>query len=371
MKLNPNMWKKLFDFAPDIYYIHDEKGIFVYANKMAEKITGLTPKKLKSKEFINLGIFPDYEIKKVSYLVKSVLSGKQIGPANVDIKNVKTGKITTVEVIAKRCYCGSKKKYFVLGVARDVTTKVIAEKKLHESIKKLKELNKEKNMFLSIAAHELKTPMAAIKGFTQLLNNDELVKDKEKRSKYLKIIENEVDRLSLLVTDLLDLTRIDLGTIKFIVEDVDISEILDRVQKEMQQLAKEKKLQLSYECKNKIKIKTDREKLYEILINLVSNAIKYTEKGFVKVVAEKQGKFIKFSVIDTGIGIDKKYHKKIFERFFQVDPTYTRENKGYGLGLSVCKELVNKMGGKIWFDSEVGKGTTFYFTLPINSRVKR
>ncbi|MEM5792523.1 MAG: HAMP domain-containing sensor histidine kinase [Candidatus Aenigmatarchaeota archaeon] len=262
-------------------------------------------------------------------------------------------------------------KNFVLGVARDVTNKVNAEKKLKDSIRKLKELNKEKNMFLSIAAHELKTPMAAIKGFTQLLNNDELIKDKEKRSKYLKIIENEVDRLSLLVTDLLDLTRIDLGTIKLIIEDTNVSEILDRVEKEMQQLAKEKNLQLSYECKKEIKLKTDKEKLYEILINLVSNAIKYTEKGFVKIVAEKEGKLIKFSVIDTGIGIDKKYRKKIFERFFQIDPTYTRENKGYGLGLSVCKELVNKMGGKIWFDSEVGKGTTFYFTLPINSRVKR
>jgi len=221
-------------------------------------------------------------------------------------------------------------------------------------------------MFTSIAAHEMKTPMTAIHGFSQLLRDDKIIENKELRTKYLNIIEDEINRLSTLVTDLLDLTRIDLGTIKFIIEEVDIEEIIKSLYNEMLPVADKKGLNLSYEVKENLKIKTDKEKIYQILLNLVSNAIKYTEKGFVKIIAERDKEYVKFTVRDTGIGIPKEYHKKIFTRFFQVDPTYTRKEKGHGLGLSLCKELVEKLGGNIWFESDVGKGTSFYFTLPIN-----
>jgi len=247
-----------------------------------------------------------------------------------------------------------------------------AQKKLKKSYMELKKLDVEKDRFISIAAHELKTPMTAISGFAQLLKDEEIIKDKEKRLRYLKIIEDEIKRLSALVTDILDLSRIDLGTMKVFVEEVNINEILNDVKNEMIELAKEKSLYLNVEVEKGIpNILTDKEKLKRILLNLVSNSIKYTEKGGVTIKAEKEDNEIKFSVSDTGIGIPKEYFNKIFTRFFQVSSPYTRKAKGSGLGLSICKELVELLGGKIWFDSEVGKGTTFYFTLPLKYKKRK
>ncbi|MCS7105911.1 MAG: ATP-binding protein [Candidatus Aenigmarchaeota archaeon] len=244
-----------------------------------------------------------------------------------------------------------------------------AQKKLKKSYKELKKLDVEKDRFISVAAHELKTPMAAISGFAQILQDEEIIKDKEKREKYLKIINEEIKRLSKLVDDVLDLSRIDLGTIKILVEEVKIDEILKEVKDEMTGLAKGKGLYLNVKIERELpNIITDKEKLKRILLNLVSNAIKYTEKGGVTIKAEREDNEIKFSVSDTGIGIPKEYFSKIFTRFYQIESPYTRKVKGSGLGLSICKELVELLGGKIWLESEVGKGSTFYFTLPLKHK---
>jgi len=247
-----------------------------------------------------------------------------------------------------------------------------AQKKLKKSFRELKKLDVEKDRFISIAAHELKTPMTAISGFAQLLKNEKIIEDKEKREKYLKIIEEEIKRLSKLVTDVLDLSRIDLGTIKVFVEEVNVKEILNEVKDEMEELAKEKGLYLNIKIDEKVStIFTDREKLKRILVNLVSNGIKYTEKGGVTIEAVKEKDKVRFCVCDTGIGIPKEHFKKIFTRFYQVASPHTRKVTGSGLGLSICKELVELLGGRIWFESKLGKGSKFYFTLPIKYKTSK
>jgi two-component system phosphate regulon sensor histidine kinase PhoR len=247
-----------------------------------------------------------------------------------------------------------------------------AQKKLKKSFRELKKLDVEKDRFISIAAHELKTPMTAISGFAQLLKNEKIIEDKERREKYLKIIEEEIKRLSKLVTDVLDLSRIDLGTIKVFVEEVNVKEILNEVKDEMEELAKEKGLYLNIKIDEKVStIFTDREKLKRILVNLVSNGIKYTEKGGVTIEAVKEKDKVRFCVCDTGIGIPKEHFKKIFTRFYQVASPHTRKVTGSGLGLSICKELVELLGGRIWFESKLGKGSKFYFTLPIKYKTSK
>ncbi|MEM5879075.1 MAG: ATP-binding protein [Candidatus Aenigmatarchaeota archaeon] len=258
----------------------------------------------------------------------------------------------------------------LLNIAEDLeaTNKELlkAQAELKRSYEDLKKLDLEKDRFISIAAHELKTPMTAISGFAQLLKNEAIINDKEKRVKYLKIIEDEIKRLSVLVTDVLDLSRIDLGTMKISIEEANIKEILNEIKESMQELAKQKGLYLEVKVDEKAsKIFTDIEKLKRILINLVGNSIKYTEKGGITVEAVKEKEYVRFCVIDTGIGIPKEHFDKIFTRFYQVASPYTRKVGGSGLGLSICKELVELLGGKIWFESEVGKGSKFYFTLPI------
>jgi two-component system phosphate regulon sensor histidine kinase PhoR len=247
-----------------------------------------------------------------------------------------------------------------------------AQKKLKKSFRELKKLDVEKDRFISIAAHELKTPMTAISGFAQLLKNEKIIEDKERREKYLKIIEEEIKRLAKLVTDVLDLSRIDLGTIKVFIEEVNVKEILNEVKDEMEEWAKEKGLYLNTKIDEKVStIFTDREKLKRILVNLVSNGIKYTEKGGVTIEAVKEKDKVRFCVCDTGIGIPKEHFKKIFTRFYQVASPHTRKVTGSGLGLSICKELVELLGGRIWFESKLGKGSKFYFTLPIKYKTSK
>ncbi len=251
----------------------------------------------------------------------------------------------------------------------DVTNKELVETKgeLEESLSKLKEVDSKKDQFISIAAHELKTPLTSIHGFSQLLHNDKVANSPEKRKKYLSIIDKESKRLANLVSEILDLSRIDLGTIKFLIEEVDINEVMESVQSEMDVRVKEAKLESAYSIeKNMPKILTDRERVVQILINIINNAVKYTPKGKITVSVKKDGKNIHFSVKDTGLGIAKEDMKKIFERFYQVDSSYTRKVGGTGLGLSLCKEFVTMLGGRIWVDSKVGEGSDFQFSLPIS-----
>ena len=269
-----------------------------------------------------------------------------------------------------------KTKVALMNLAEDLekTNKKLreAQRKLKKSFKELKKLDIEKDRFISIAAHELKTPLTALHGFSQLLQDERIARNPEKRKKFLKIIEEETMRLGNLVTNVLELSRFDLGTLKITIEEVNIPELLNSVKEQMVENAKEKGLKLKVEIDEKLpKIKTDKEKLREILINLVHNSIKFTEKGGIKIGCKKVGDYVEFSVADTGLGIPKKSQSKIFTRFFQVESPYTRKTKGSGLGLSVCKALVEVLGGKIWFKSKVGKGTTFYFTIPIKPKKRR
>lgn len=246
-----------------------------------------------------------------------------------------------------------------------------AQKGLTRNVSELKKLDQEKDTFISIAAHELKTPMTAITGFAQLLENKKTIRDAQTRNKYFGIIKEEIKRLSKLVTEVLDLSRLDLGTMKFTMELCDVSPLLEQVRDELLQKAKTKGLKLDFHIDSSLpKIVTDKERTLQVLINLVDNAIKYSEKGTITVQAGKDKDFIKFSVADTGIGIPKEHFSKMFTRFYQVENPLTRKVGGTGLGLSICKDLVEALGGKIWFDSRIGKGSTFFFTIPVHAKVK-
>ena len=245
-----------------------------------------------------------------------------------------------------------------------------AQSELRKNYKELKKLDVEKDNFISIAAHELKTPLTAIGGYAQLLKNDKMVSNSKKRHQFLDILEDESKRLSILVTDILNLSRLDLGVMRYFIEDVNIYSLIKNIENEFKPKLKSCKLKNEFIVQKGIPtIKTDKNKLHEILTNFLSNAIKYTPKGKITVKVERDGSFVKFSVEDTGIGIARKDYKKIFKRFSQIDSSLTRKHKGTGLGLSICKEFVTDLGGKIWFKSKAGKGTTFYFKLPFVSKV--
>jgi len=263
-----------------------------------------------------------------------------------------------------------KTKTAILNMMEDMdeTNKELIKTKhdLEKSLGELREMDVKKDQFISIAAHELKTPLTSIHGFSQLLQNRKIGNDFSKRNEYLKIMDHESKRLAKLVNDILNLSRIDLGTMKLTVEKVDLNEFMQSIEKEMGIQIKEKGLESKFEVGGKLpRINTDREKLTEILINLISNAVKYTPKGLVTITMNLEGGDVHFCVKDTGIGISRIEQGKIFERFYQVDSSYTRKAGGAGLGLALCKEYVGIMGGTMWVKSRAGRGTEFHFTLPV------
>jgi signal transduction histidine kinase len=241
-----------------------------------------------------------------------------------------------------------------------------AEKEISKNYKELQKLDVEKDNFISIAAHELKTPLTAIGGYSQILQNEKVAKNVNKRKRFLVILDRESKRLSELVTEILNLSRIDLGVMRYEVEDIDVYELMKNIEDEFSSKIKEKGLKYEFTLeKNLPKISSDKNKLYEIVTNLLSNAIKYTPKGKVTVSVSRRENNLLFSIADTGIGIARKNYSQIFKRFSQIDSSLKREVEGTGLGLSICKEYVEGLGGRIWFKSRFGKGSTFYVSLPI------
>ncbi len=241
-----------------------------------------------------------------------------------------------------------------------------AQTQLNQNVKELKETDVKKNQFMSVAAHELKTPMTSIHGFSQILQNRDIAKNPKKREKYLKIIEHETLRLVKIVNDVLDLSRVDMGVVNFEISSVDVTSLVGAVRTEMAIQVREKGLKFEYNVeKNLPKIYTDKERLTQVLINLISNAVKYTPKGTITLNVSKEQDELRFVVKDTGLGIAKNNQDRIFERFYQVDSSYTRSAGGVGLGLSLCKEFIELLGGKMWCESAPGKGSEFQFTLPL------
>ncbi len=236
---------------------------------------------------------------------------------------------------------------------------------LHE-ITEIKKTERIKKDFISNVSHELRTPLTAIKGFIETLL--ETAKDENKH--YLEIIERQTNRLINIVKDLLKLSEledIEEGKIKVSYSKVDLRELLNNVFSVYDKQVTEKGLRLALEIKKDVpKIKADPFKLEQLFINLIENAIKYTEKGEIRINARKENKSVVIEIADTGIGIERKHLSRVFERFYVVDKSRSRELGGTGLGLSIVKHIVQLHNGEIEVESTLGKGTKFLIVLPIN-----
>jgi CheY-like chemotaxis protein len=182
----------------------------------------------------------------------------------------------------------------------------------------------------------------------------------------LKVVVSEGERLTKLIDDVLDLAKIEAGKLEWHMEAVTVSDILERATAATSSLFEQKGLTLAMEVAQGLPAVTgDRDRLIQVVINLISNAVKFTDIGSVTCRAERRGHEVVVSVIDTGLGIAPADQPKVFERFKQVGDTLTDKPKGTGLGLPICREIVEHHGGRVWVESEIGKGSTFSFSLPI------
>ncbi|MBT8318189.1 MAG: tetratricopeptide repeat-containing sensor histidine kinase [Lutibacter sp.] len=235
---------------------------------------------------------------------------------------------------------------------------------------KAQESDRLKSSFLANMSHEIRTPMSAILGFSSLLKDNDL--NEEKRDHFIEIISKSGERLMAIINDIIDISKIESNQIKVDLENVNVSKALNdiiEIQKETNDLLAKNKIELKLKLPTNsrtIFIKTDENRFTQIFNNLISNASKFTENGSIEIGFElknnSENQCVQFYVKDTGCGVPQSKFEDIFNRFSQAGDKDFKT--GNGLGLSICKGLLNNLGGTIWLESEVGEGTTFYFTLP-------
>jgi signal transduction histidine kinase len=237
------------------------------------------------------------------------------------------------------------------------------DERLERMNRKLLEANRVKSEFLAMMGHELKTPLHAVRGFSQLLLEEIDGPLTPKQREDIEAVLASGDHLLELIDNILRFSKLEAGEERLHLEEVEPAGLVAEVVQSFERFARERGLQLESEV-DPFKIQADRTKLRQVLMNLVSNAIKYTERGEIKVTAEARDGEALFAVEDTGPGIPPEYRERIFEPFTQVDSSDSREAMGIGLGLTIVKKYVELHGGRVWLKSEPGKGSRFYFTIP-------
>ena len=239
---------------------------------------------------------------------------------------------------------------------RDITER----RKVEDELKKSERLKTE---FMNIAAHELKSPVTPIKGYLDLIISDE--ESSEKIKNWAKVSLRNSERLLRLVNDILDVSRLDTDTMSFEMIKLPIIEILDEIAEDMKASVEGKGLKFITEIPRDLpKIMGDRHRLSQVFKNIVVNALKFTDNGHIGIYAEKQDETILIKIEDTGIGISDDEVKKVFNKFYQAYTGDDRKNEGTGLGLFICREIIQKHKGDIWVESKIGKGSTFYIQIP-------
>ncbi|MCD4694689.1 MAG: response regulator, partial [Bacteroidales bacterium] len=288
----------------------------------------------------------------------------------------KNGDLRHLRDIGEIVYDKKNDSKILAGSIQDITDQVKILEELIEAKEKAEEADQLKSAFLATMSHELRTPLNAVLGFSQLLIDTE--DHHEETEKYAGIIHSSGSHLLHIIEDILDFSIIESGKIMIHFKDVNIEELfndlLNIVKSELDN-ANKSNIQARYvqpDNKNNLVINTDPGKIKQVLINLIKNAIKFTDEGHIEFGYTIEGNHrIRFYVKDTGIGIAKDQHDVIFERFRQLEDAHTRIYGGTGLGLSISKKLVELLNGEIWCESEVGKGSTFYFHLPVSFDKKR
>ena len=237
---------------------------------------------------------------------------------------------------------------------------------LKSANEKLQELDKLKDEFVSLASHELRTPMTAIKGSLSTILDGYVGEVSGEAREFLTAAFNENDRLIRLVNNLLNISRIEAGRFTFTTTKVDMDKLNSDVVHNLEMAAKEKGITLTYQKDGPLPpVLADEDKVKEVIINLIGNAIKFTHKGGVTVATvQKDGKIIT-SVTDTGSGIAKEDQDLLFKKFSQIHGSYAKQTGGTGLGLYISKQIIEGLKGTIWLESTLGKGSTFFFSLPI------
>jgi signal transduction histidine kinase len=244
-----------------------------------------------------------------------------------------------------------------------------SNRELNEANARLRELSAMKEEFLALTTHDLRSPLTVISGVINFFTSGRLGDMTPEQKNMVAMMERNTQNLIELVNDLLDASKLESGTMRLDAATIELGGLVSELREQMQPLAREKEIALGEDVPEDLPpLRADRAKLRRVLVNLVSNALKFTPKGGrVRLGASREGAFVRVSVADTGVGIPREDLHDIFDKYAQARSRATRSEKGTGLGLYITRQLVELHGGKISVQSEVGKGSTFSFTIPIAS----
>lgn len=366
IKKSEEKYKSTTENSYNLIALLDLNGKYLYCNHSYKDVLGYNPEDLIGKKCFDLA-HPD-EVENVFKLfTEGLKNGVKTGSLQIKIRCF-DGSYKLLNHRVKVIENESKKPEKILLVGEDITEQKKAEDDLVIAKERAEESDRLKTAFLQNMSHEIRTPLNGILGFADLIQNDNL--DKNDLKKYSRIIRSSGKRLLELINNIIDVSRIETGNITIYITDISINALFKDLIKQFELKARDKGVELnlmkSYKEKDVI-VASDNLKLRQILNNLVNNALKFTNKGSVEIGYELKNDEILFIVKDTGVGVVTEQKERIFERFYQPDMSMSRGFEGAGLGLSICKGLVELLKGRIWLESEPGVGTTFYFTIPIET----
>jgi len=353
----------IFMNSPVAMVYLDEKGNIVNINSRFTELFGYTLEEIKDRNIDDGMIHPPGKIEEAKKITNKAFEGNFYCET---IRKKKDGTLFPVSISVSNIKIDGQIKG-VIGAYVDITERKLAEKEILRARKEAESASRTKSIFLASMSHEIRTPMNAIVGMVELLTSTTL---SDEQKEYLEMLKISANNLLDIINNVLDISKIEAGQLELEKTAVDLQEVVESVGITLGSTAAQKGLELICHVEPDVPryIIGDPTRLRQILINLVGNSLKFTEKGEValsveKVKSEDDKIDLLFKVRDTGIGIPKGKLSKIFESFTQVDAATTRKYGGTGLGLNISKQLVELMGGKIWVESELGKGSTFKFTV--------
>jgi len=253
-----------------------------------------------------------------------------------------------------------------IAIKEDISIQKELLEELLVSKEKAEESDRLKSAFLANMSHEIRTPLNGILGFTELLIDPDF--NEEQKADMARLVLDNGDQLLAIINDVLDISKIESGQIEIKYSEFSVKQMINDIMKSFEPRAQVNNIHLRLAIDMPIKeinLKSDFTKIKQVLSNLLSNALKYTDKGFVEIGFKATEKELIFHVKDSGVGIPKEFREKIFDRFRHLEPNRSKLAGGNGLGLSISKSFVEMMGGSIWVESELGKGSCFYFTIPM------
>ena len=353
------------DGTSEVVFMTDVEGCFTYVNcafslvyghRPDEVIGKVTPRILKSGRMDN-GHYKEFWEKLTK---KQVVNGELIN-------KTKDGRYIPIEATTNAIINERGEVIGYISIQKDISVRKKIEEELVHAKERAEESDRLKSAFLANMSHEIRTPMNGILGFSSLLGRRD--SSPEEQQNYIRLIEQSSARLFHIINEIIDISKIESGQMEVFSRKTDINEQLALAYDLLKVDAEKKGLKLFYRNKlsaNGTNITTDKEKFYSIITNLIRNAINYTDQGSVEFGYTIKEKVLEFYVRDTGVGIPEHRLEAIFERFIKANNVVLQARQGAGLGLSISKALVEMLGGEIWVNSEVGKGSVFCFTIPHN-----